>query len=240
MRRSFSSASSLSAFLLPPSRCSPSASRSYFFTTHSVHFPIVSKADFLGQERPTPLLFNVLCAVSALSHHVAPSILRTIKATIRSHLRDDDLLDNSTIPNIQALLLYSLSMELERGTAASKTWNCLRLAISMAQDLGLHRRLGTEKKEQSSADHTELRRRVWGGALIADRWISAIVRLLPLFPPRPCSSSPYLSIFVPLTLLASQYGQPMIIDLSDCDTMLPSVFDIRPNLEFGSCRLSPF
>ena len=45
----------------------------------------------------------------------------------------------------------------------------------MAQDLGLHRKLGTEIKEQSEADHTELRRRVWGGCLIADRWISAIV-----------------------------------------------------------------
>lgn len=52
------------------------------------------------------------------------------------------------------------------------------------QDLGLHRKLGTEKGEQSEADHVELRRRVWGGCLIADRWISAI------------------------------YGQPMMIDLA--------------------------
>ncbi|GAA5835100.1 hypothetical protein JCM9279_007200 [Rhodotorula babjevae] len=178
----------------------------YFFTTHSNHFPILAKADFLGSERPIPLLFNTICAVSALSHHVAPSILRTIKSTIRSHLRDEDMLDNSTIPNIQALLIYSFSMELEKGTAASKTWNVLGLAIRMAQDLGLHRKLGSERKEQSEADHTELRRRVWGGCLIADRWIAAI------------------------------YGQPMMIDLADCDTMLPSVFDIRPNLEFDSER----
>ncbi|GAA5976454.1 hypothetical protein JCM10908_005505 [Rhodotorula pacifica] len=178
----------------------------YFFTTHANHFPIVAKADFLGSERPTPLLFNSICAVSALSHHVAPSILRTIKTTIRSHLRDEDMLDNSTIPNIQALLIYAFSMELEKGTAASKTWNILGLAVRMAQDLGLHRKLGSEKKEQSEADHTELRRRVWGGCLIADRWIAAI------------------------------YGQPMMIDLADCDTMLPSVFDIRPNLQFDSER----
>ncbi|GAA6034873.1 hypothetical protein JCM8097_009343 [Rhodosporidiobolus ruineniae] len=178
----------------------------YFFTTHSVHFPIVSKADFLGQERPTPLLFNAICAVSALSHHVAPSILRTIKATIRSHLRDEDMLDNSTIPNIQALLIYAFCMEAEKGTAASKTWNILGLAIRMAQDLGLHRKLGSERKDQSEGDHTELRRRVWGGCLIADRWMSAI------------------------------YGQPMMIDLADCDTMLPSVFDIRPNSDFDAER----
>ncbi|GAA6000454.1 hypothetical protein JCM10207_008018 [Rhodosporidiobolus poonsookiae] len=176
----------------------------YFFTTHSGHFPIVSKADFLGAERPDPLLFNTLCAVSALSHHVAPSILRTIKATIRYHLRDEDMLDSSTIPHIQALLIYAFSMEMEKGAAASKTWNCLGLAIRMAQDLGLHRKLGSERKEQSEADHTELRRRVWGGCLIADRWIAAV------------------------------FGQPMSIDLADCDTMLPSVFDIRPNLDFNA------
>lgn len=157
----------------------------YFFTTHANHFPIVAKADFLGSERPTPLLFNSICAVSALSHHVAPSILRTIKTTIRSHLRDEDMLDNSTIPNIQALLIYAFSMELEKGTAASKTWNILGLAIRMAQDLGLHRKLGSEKKEQSEADHTELRRRVWGGCLIADRWIAAIVSALTV-----CDASP--------------------------------------------------
>lgn len=150
---------------------------SYFFTTHATQFPIVSRADFLGTERPTALLFNCICAVSALSHHVAPAILRTLKSSIRSHLRSEDVLDNSTIANIQALLLYAFTGESEKGTAASKTWNILGLAIRMAQDLGLHRRLGTERKEQSEADHAELRRRVWGGCLIADRWMAAIVRL---------------------------------------------------------------
>jgi hypothetical protein len=152
-----------------------SATSSYFFTTHATHFPIVSRADFLGTERPTALLFNCICAVSALSHHVAPAILRTLKSSIRSHLRSEDILDNSNIPNIQALLLYAFTGESEKGTAASKTWNILGLAIRMAQDLGLHRRLGTERKEQSEADHAELRRRVWGGCLIADRWMAAIV-----------------------------------------------------------------
>ncbi|GAA5877751.1 hypothetical protein JCM16303_000225 [Sporobolomyces ruberrimus] len=176
----------------------------YFFTTHATHFPIVSRADFLGTERPTALLFNCICAVSALSHHVAPAILRTLKSSIRSHLRSEDILDNSNIPNIQALLLYAFTGESEKGTAASKTWNILGLAIRMAHDLGLHRRLGTERKEQSEADHAELRRRVWGGCLIADRWMAAI------------------------------YGQPMMIDLADCDALLPSVFDIRPNRDFNS------
>jgi hypothetical protein len=48
-------------------------------------------------------------------------------------LREEDILDNSNISNIQALLVYAFSLELEKGTAASKTWNLLGVAIRMAQ-----------------------------------------------------------------------------------------------------------
>lgn len=146
---------------------------------HSPHFPIVSRADFLSAVTPSPLLFNALCGISALSHHVPPSILRTIKGTIRSTLREEDILDNSSIVNVQALLIYAYSLELEKGTAASKSWNILGLAIRMAQDLGLHRKMGNEEAgRQSETDNVELRRRVFGGCVVADRWISAIVRIV--------------------------------------------------------------
>lgn len=177
----------------------------YFFRYHSPHFPIVSRADFLSAVTPSPLLFNALCGISALSHHVPPSILRTIKGTIRTLIREDDILDNSSISNVQALLIYAYSLELEKGVGASKTWNVLGVAIRMAQDMGLHRKMtSSTQNKQSDTDHDELRRRVWGGCLIADRWISAI------------------------------YGSPMMIDLQDCDCLLPSIYDIRPNLEFDA------
>lgn len=144
---------------------------------HSPHFPIVSRADFLSAVTPSPLLFNALCGISALSHHVPPSILRTIKGTIRGLLREDDILDHSSISNVQALLIYAYSLELEKGVGASKTWNILGVAIRMAQDIGLHRKMQyDQQKQQCDTDHDELRRRVWGGCLIADRWVSAIVR----------------------------------------------------------------
>jgi hypothetical protein len=136
----------------------------------------VSRADFLSAVTPSPLLFNALCGISALSHHVPPAILRTIKGTIRATLREEDILDNSSIVNVQALLIYAYSLELEKGPAASKSWNILGVAIRMAQDLGLHRKMGSEERgRQSEMDNVELRRRVFGGCVVADRWISAIV-----------------------------------------------------------------
>lgn len=175
----------------------------YYFKYHSPHFPIVSRADFLSAVTPSPLLFNALCGISALSHHVPPSILRTIKGTIRSTLREEDILDNSSIVNVQALLIYAYSLELEKGPASSKSWNILGLAIRMAQDLGLHRKMN-DGAGQSETDNVELRRRVFGGCVVADRWISAI------------------------------YGAPMLIDLADCDCLLPSIYDIRPNTTFDA------
>lgn len=52
------------------------------------------------------------------------------------------------------------------------------LMCAVSQDLGLHRKLGSESKINTEADHTELRRRVWGGCVIADRWCAAMVSCL--------------------------------------------------------------
>ncbi len=46
---------------------------------------------------------------------------------------------------------------------------CFLQAIRQAQELGLHR----ETASDDPADHVEARRNVWGGLIVADRWISA-------------------------------------------------------------------
>lgn len=88
-------------------------------------------------------------------------------------MRDDDVLDNSSISNVQALLIYAYSLELEKGIGGSKTWNVLGVAIRMAQDLGLHRKMQSDVHNNQS--DSEIRRRVFGGCVVADRWVSAIV-----------------------------------------------------------------
>jgi hypothetical protein len=50
----------------------------------------------------------------------------------------------------------------------------------MAQSMGLHRETKGELERQTGGDHVQVRRRVWGGCIIADRWIAAGVRHLSL------------------------------------------------------------
>ncbi|KAH8913804.1 hypothetical protein BT69DRAFT_91777 [Atractiella rhizophila] len=185
----------------------------FFFQHHSQHFPIVSKKEFLFSyqpdpssstpaPKPHPMLLQCICGISAQASTVPAHICDTIKNNIHQMFREEDVLDWGNLATVQSLLIYSFSLEFSQGRASgNKNWNVLSLAIRMAQSLGLHRETAAEKERQTMADHIEVRRRVWGGCLVADRWISAC------------------------------FGLPMVIDLADCDRLFPSVHDIVPGQE---------
>ena len=111
-----------------------------------------------------------------MTNKVPPYFLRTIKISHALVCRSEDLLSKSGLQTIQALLIFSMSLEMERGAAGTKVWNSLGLAIRSAQNLGLHRESDSTAEQQQDLQHIELKRRVWAGCLIADRWISALVR----------------------------------------------------------------
>lgn len=77
---------------------------------------------------------------------------------------------------VQAHLLFSMHMDLENVQAGTKAWTSTGLAIRAAQNMGLHRE--NDSDAEACMHQSELRRRVWGGCIIADRWISALVRFL--------------------------------------------------------------
>lgn len=139
-----------------------------YFETTAVRFPVVTRTDFLAATTLSPLLLYTICGVAALAHDIPSHVLRTVKILIAHALKDDEAMNRSSLQTIQGLLLYSYAFELERGAAASRTWFCLGLAVRMAQDIGLHR----ETAGSSNYD-LEQRRRIWGGCIIVDRWMSA-------------------------------------------------------------------
>lgn len=139
-----------------------------YFDGPALHFPVITRTDFLHATSLNPLLLYTICGVSALAHQVQESTLRSIKQLIAHALKDDEMMNSSSLQMIQALLLYSFAFELERGPAGSRTWFNIGLAVRMAQDIGLHR----ETPGNSMYD-LEQRRRIWAGCIIADRWVSA-------------------------------------------------------------------
>lgn len=74
----------------------------------------------------------------------------------------------------------------------------------MAQDLGLHRESTIRAQTAEDLAFVELRRRVWATCVIMDRWYGAAL------------------------------GIPLLVDLLDCDVLLPAPYDIAPDSEPSS------
>ncbi|KAK0199875.1 fungal-specific transcription factor domain-containing protein [Desarmillaria ectypa] len=161
----------------------------FYFDVHAPHFPVVSKDVFISSVPLSPVLVYAMVGISAmtLSSHAPKGTLEAVQTNMSALRRTEDFLNRSTLHEIQGHLLFALTMEMEQGSVGTAVWNSLGLAIRQAQELGLHREMASDDQ----ADHVETRRNVWGGLIVADRWISAF------------------------------YGLPMMIDLSDCDRIFP-------------------
>lgn len=96
-------------------------------------------------------------------------------------------------------------------TAATASASLIRMgtAVRMAQDLGLHRETNLRVESTSDLAFVELRRRVWACCVILDRWFGAAL------------------------------GIPLLIDLLDCDVLLPASYEIDPDLEPSRWSIEP-
>lgn len=79
----------------------------------------------------------------------------------------------------------------------------------MAQDLGLHRESTQSAQSALNLTNIEMRRRVWATCVILDRWYAAAL------------------------------GVPLLIDLLDCDVLLPAPYEIIPEAEPSCWPLEP-
>ncbi|KAG7440508.1 uncharacterized protein BT62DRAFT_1080761 [Guyanagaster necrorhizus] len=178
----------------------------FYLDVHASTFPVVSKDVFISSVPLSPVLVYAMVGISAmtLSSHAPKGTLEAVQTNMSALRRTEvlsplsnlsrlpaqsekDFLSRCTLHELQGHLLFALTMEMEQGSVGSAVWNSLGLAIRQAQDLGLHR----ETVSDDAGDHVETRRNVWGGLIVADRWVSAF------------------------------YGLPMMIDLSDCDRIFP-------------------
>ncbi|KXN91496.1 Acetamidase regulatory protein [Leucoagaricus sp. SymC.cos] len=137
-----------------------------YFTDVAPILPVVTQAEFLATPNPSPILLYSMCLVAAARREVPSKIFDSIRYAVNNVIKADDVLSTATIPNVQALLILSMTGDSHSQfvpNALSALWVRLGTAIRMAQDLGLHR-------AESVKQNLELRRRLWGACLICDRW----------------------------------------------------------------------
>jgi hypothetical protein len=130
--------------------------------------PIVTEAEFLATPNPAPILVYSMCLVAAARRDVPQKVFDSIRYTVNTVIKGEDVLSTASIVNVQALLILCMTADCHSPfvpNALSALWIRLGAAIRMAQDLGLHR-------AESVKQNIELRRRLWGACLICDRWAS--------------------------------------------------------------------
>lgn len=171
-----------------------------FFSDVAPYFPVVTRAEFLGTVNPSPLLLYAMCGVAATRRTIPREVFNSLRTTINGIIKNNDVLSDTSLVNVQSLLILSIVGDLHaQPVSAATSAAVLRLgvAIRMAQDLGLHRddikRTDnlSEREQLEERAYLELKRRVWSGCVIMDRWFAASL------------------------------GMPQMIDLLDCDVLLP-------------------
>lgn len=179
-----------------------------YFNSLAPMFPVVTKAEFLANPNPAPVLLYAICCVAATQRNTPMGTLEAMRSAVSSVMRAEDVMTTASLPNVQALLILGMNGDCHSGstyTAMSAAWARSGVAIRMAQDLGLHR---AEVVKQD----VETRRRVWAACVVTDRWYAAAF------------GQPLVSIRNPHEPFSCLFPIQMI-DVTDCDARLPTPDD---------------
>ncbi|EIW60147.1 uncharacterized protein TRAVEDRAFT_27824 [Trametes versicolor FP-101664 SS1] len=139
-----------------------------YFTDVAPMLPVVTREEFIASNPPPPILLYSICLVAATRRDVPQQVFESVRYTVNSLIKAEDVLSTASIVNMQSLLILAMVGDCHSQYvphALSALWVRLGCAIRMAQDLGLHR-------AESVPQNIELRRRLWGVCVISDRWIS--------------------------------------------------------------------
>ncbi|KAG8963102.1 hypothetical protein FRC03_003378 [Tulasnella sp. 419] len=162
-----------------------------YFKEIAPQFPILTEAEFLSTSSPPPILLYAICVAAAARRGVPQEVFESLRMAVNQVLKSEDVMSTASVVNVQALLILSMNVDGHSSSisnAMTAAWLRLGAAIRMAQDLGMCR-------AEAVKVQVELRRRLWGACVIADRWYGAC------------------------------YGHPYMIDVLDCDVRLPTPDD---------------
>ncbi|GJN89340.1 hypothetical protein Rhopal_002320-T1 [Rhodotorula paludigena] len=135
-------------------------------------FPVITPEELRSFDSLSPITLLSACVIAAGSRKFPYSIFNTVRAYWQTALAMSDVCTTSSLANLQALLIMTMSPEPHGATASgggSTSFLKTGVLIRMAQDLGLHHAPASDltSKEKNT------RMRLWLCCVIADRWFSA-------------------------------------------------------------------
>ncbi|GAA5999049.1 uncharacterized protein JCM10292_003285 [Rhodotorula paludigena] len=135
-------------------------------------FPVITPEELRSFDSLSPITLLSACVIAAGSRKFPYSIFNTVRAYWQTALAMSDVCTTSSLANLQALLIMTMSPEPHGATASgggSTSFLKTGVLIRMAQDLGLHHAPASDLTSQEK----NTRMRLWLCCVMADRWFSA-------------------------------------------------------------------
>lgn len=106
---------------------------SYFADVASL-IPIVTEAEFVADPSPPPILLYSICLVAAAKREVPQRIFDSLRATVNTLIKNEEVLSTASIVNVQSLLVLCMCGDCHSGfvpNGVSALWIRLGAAIRM-------------------------------------------------------------------------------------------------------------
>lgn len=111
-----------------------------YFAEIAPVLPVVTREEFLANSPPQPVLLFAICLVAAARREVPQSAFDSIRYTVNTLIKQEDVLSTASIVNLQALLILAMCGDCHSQFAPhalSALWVRLGCAIRMVRLVSL-------------------------------------------------------------------------------------------------------
>jgi hypothetical protein len=175
-----------------------------YFEYDNMFLPVISRDEFLASPKPNPFLLYCMCASASVGREYPRHVFQRLRGLVNGLIRCNEILSHAKLEHVQALLIISPTGEIHAqpyAPTASAASLRVACAVRMAQDLLYYREPKAQPSTAAEAAAMETKRRIWAVCVFLDRWIQ------------------------------NSLGLPQMIDIEDCDVLIPSPRQVVPGLE---------
>lgn len=79
-----------------------------YFTDVAPMLPVVTREEFIASNPPPPILLYSICLVAATRRDVPQQVFESVRYTVNSLIKAEDVLSTASIVNMQSLLILAM------------------------------------------------------------------------------------------------------------------------------------